>query len=424
MKHLCIYAIVLSALLGCDASTTGKQEAPSLTPTTQTSESLLHEGYYSFNGLTEEKIQYQEKGGINLFQGDIVLHGINSKKTTAGLVANGVNLWNNNGTVAYDMRSMPISLRENWLTAIQHIARRTNIRFSRDKNLYQHTTSSGTVYDYINVIENTEFAGGYSSVGRVGNGPQALGLSVGVNSGLIAHELLHALGHWHEQSREDRDQFVQVNLQNIPVENQHNFAIHSSDALMQGGYDYCSIMHYFSTAFSSNGLPTIEPTRQFSCMVTGVDNINRTFTTIGQRSGLSAGDIGAITNRYSTVPAARPFAFAGFDQVIRASSSTATSVPVTLDASRSFPVSGTGLTYTWMAFYEPGCTAPVTGCTLALQSLNSSSPRLTTTLWLPLIKPGTNVPRRSAQNYVLIVRDGAGRTASDVVKVSAFSTSY
>lgn len=51
MKHLCIYAIVLSALLGCDASTTGKQEAPSLTPTTQTSESLLHEGYYSFNGL-------------------------------------------------------------------------------------------------------------------------------------------------------------------------------------------------------------------------------------------------------------------------------------------------------------------------------------------------------------------------------------
>ena len=78
-----------------------------------------------------------------------------------------------------------------------------------------------------------------------------------IDRGIIAHELLHALGIWHEQSRSDRDNFVTINWNNIKPGFESNFYIQSTASLLGTSYDLKSIMHYGSYAFSGNGLPTI-----------------------------------------------------------------------------------------------------------------------------------------------------------------------
>ncbi|XP_021362551.1 zinc metalloproteinase nas-1-like [Mizuhopecten yessoensis] len=78
---------------------------------------------------------------------------------------------------------------------------------------------------------------------------------------VFSHEILHAIGLFHEHARPDRDKYVEILLQNAVNTSLINFNRISSRAINTRGvdYDYLSIMHYGSRAFSKNGDFTIVP---------------------------------------------------------------------------------------------------------------------------------------------------------------------
>lgn len=70
------------------------------------------------------------------------------------------------------------------------------------------------------------------------------------------HELGHVIGFWHEQSRPDRDQYIDVILDNVIPGFENNFDKKDENEVdsLGVGYDYNSIMHYdrdFFARFSS-----------------------------------------------------------------------------------------------------------------------------------------------------------------------------
>ncbi|CAH2051774.1 unnamed protein product, partial [Iphiclides podalirius] len=141
--------------------------------------------------------------------------------------------------------------------------------------------------DYIAITSaNT---GCWSSVGRIG-GRQEVNLQAPgctTKKGTVLHEILHAVGFTHEQSRPERDDYVTINYNNVKPGSENNFKKSDSKYVSGFGvsYDYNSVMHYSEYAFSRNTKKTIEP------KVGGVK--------LGQREGLSRGDVRKVNNMYN-----------------------------------------------------------------------------------------------------------------------------
>ncbi|CAL4161080.1 unnamed protein product [Meganyctiphanes norvegica] len=139
--------------------------------------------------------------------------------------------------------------------------------------------------DYIYIYKGN---GCSSSVGRQG-GKQGLSIGWGcLHHGIILHELMHAAGFWHEQSRYDRDRHVIIHWDNIETAQRYNFNKHESGPTTTLGlaYDYNSLMHYNSHAFALDlSRPTIEPRKQGFA--------------IGQRKDFSKLDLSGLNLLYS-----------------------------------------------------------------------------------------------------------------------------
>lgn len=152
-----------------------------------------------------------------------------------------------------------------------------------------------TEFGYLDITRNapsaTQPSACFSSVGQFRRGVRVvtnLGDTCANQIGVAYHELGHLLGLYHEQSRADRDDYVEIDLSNVP--DSAHFAFNKLTFPVFGPYDFGSVMHYSALAFAiDRSKPVIIPRAGW---VSAAANM-------GQRVGPSSADHSAVVHLYS-----------------------------------------------------------------------------------------------------------------------------
>ena len=225
-------------------------------------------------------VAYEKIDGYAVAEEDILLgtvEALSAKGASIILPKIGGTRWPN-GVIPFELtEELPLMTKLSALEAIALWQQKTNVEFieltSKNRDAYP---------DYLSFVP----ANGTTCSSFVGRqkGRQAINLAPRCNTMNTVHEIGHALGLWHEQSRIDRDEYVVILWENIDESHLFNFDQHLNDGQDYGEYDYQSIMHYGAYNFSKNGKKTMMPL---------MDNVE-----IGQRERLSDKDIAAVNGMY------------------------------------------------------------------------------------------------------------------------------
>jgi len=169
------------------------------------------------------------------------------------------------------------------------------LRMQQTEEAIEQWNSSGLPVELVKHEEGqddyVEFVSAKRCSSEIGcsRGRQEITLSPDCRTGMVLHEIGHAVGLMHEHSRHDRDQCLErICLENIYPAALGNFKQQPDNGDRLGAYDFKSIMHYSQIAFSHNCSRTIMP--RAACVPSDA--------LIGQRRELSAGDIQRLQYLY------------------------------------------------------------------------------------------------------------------------------
>lgn len=249
MKHLAFLIPAGLALIACS----------NLDTIISTSKCVTYpEGYTPKGEVTEISTYdgntiYMDSDSV-FFVGDIVLTKSQVDSllvpTTKGALIGAINKYWQDTSIAYHISSNFSTLdRSIILNGLNMISNNSYLAFHQVNSIPSHGISF--------IVDNQS---NWSNVGCVTSGNEIGLYPGGFSSGTVAHEVMHALGFFHEQSRTDRDSYVRIYTENIESVYAHNFQKFNHDGTTGynlRSYDYQSIMHYDSYAFSRNNAPTI-----------------------------------------------------------------------------------------------------------------------------------------------------------------------
>ena len=137
--------------------------------------------------------------------------------------------------------------------AIRYIESETNARFYNATGKPTRDPKWGFDYPYVEFMSSDV---NNSHVGRIG-GRQVINL-YNFDRGTIVHEICHALGMFHEQSRADRDTYINVHYGNIQPGKRSNFNKETRNYYIMGAFDFNSVMLYSS--YNSFAIDYSKPT--------------------------------------------------------------------------------------------------------------------------------------------------------------------